>query len=72
MLLRPRRALWEACGAELGPYKSHKKTDDRTAAYAHIEDILAASKKLDAADKLPEAVAKYLDKLLDRKPEEIN
>ena len=60
------------CSDDLGPWENHKTTDARTATYAHIEDIMAAAKKLDATSKLPDVAAKNLDKLPDRQPEELN
>ena len=45
---------------------------NRTAAQANTDDIFTAAKKLDAASKLPEVLAKDLDRLPDRQPEELN
>ena len=71
-ILDAKRVLWEICSAELGPCPSRQSSENRTATYANMEDIFAAVKKLDAKDKVPEIVAKDLDKLPDMKPAELN
>ena len=60
-VLEAKCALWDVCSDDLGPWENHKTTDARTATYAHIEDIMAAAKKLDATSKLPDVAAKNLD-----------
>ena len=66
-----KKALFNACKDPLGDYPRRSSTESRTAAYAHLEDILEAIKKLDAAGKLPEFVAKNLDKIPSRDPEDM-
>ena len=67
-----KRVLWDVCKDDLGPWEDRRGSDARTAKHAHIEDIMAAAKKLDAKEKLPDIVAKNLDKVPDRQPEELN
>ena len=67
-----KKALWDACGDVLGKLPERKSTDKRPGSVAHIIDILDALKTLDALDKLPDVVARNLDRLPDRQPEEFN
>ncbi len=67
-----KKALWDACGNALGKQPERKSTDKRPGLVAHINDIFDALKTLDAVDKLPDVVARNLDRLPDRQPEELN
>ena len=49
-----------------------KTTEKRTSSEANINDIFDALQKLDSIDSLPTFVAKQLDRVPDRQPEEIN
>ena len=73
-IVSAKRLLWsETSGSKLlGKYPERKSTDTRPVAVAHINDIMESLKVLDAADKIPDFVAKDLDKLPDRQPEELN
>ena len=61
-----KRQLWQKCEEHLDNYKGRKGTDQRTAKAVHIQDIIAALKKLDGLDKTPEIYVKDLDKVPDR------
>ena len=56
-----KRELWQKCEEHLDTYKGRKGTDQRTAKTAHIQDIIAALKKLDGQDKTPEIYVKDLE-----------
>lgn len=71
-IITAKKALWEACGDVLGKLPERKSTDKRPGSVAHIIDILDALKSLDALEKLPDVVARNLDRLPDRQPEELN
>ena len=70
-IVTAKKALFHVCKDPLGNYPKRSSTDLRAAAYAHLEDILEAIKKLDAAGKLPEFVAKNLDRIPSRDPEDM-
>ena len=67
-----KKILWEGRESTLGQISQRFNTGNRSAAKANMDDIFDAAKKLDAADKLPEVLAKDLDRLPDRQPEELN
>ena len=67
-----KRQLWQKCKEHLDNNKGRKGMDLRTAKTAHIQDIIAALKKLDGQDKTPEIYVKDLDKVPDRQPAEYN
>ena len=67
-----KKALWAECETLLGPYPDRKTSDKRPATIPHIDDIVEAIKSLDALNKIPDVVARNLDRLPDRQPKEIN
>ena len=73
-IVQAKRLLWsETSGTKLlGKYPERKSTDNRPVSVAHINDIMEALKTLDSADKIPDFVARDLDRLPDRQPEELN
>ena len=72
-VVQAKRTLWSECSNKgLGKYPERKSTDVRPAKIPHIDDIIEALKMLDAADKLPDIVARNIDRLPDRQPEEMN
>ena len=73
-IVQAKRLLWsETSGTKLlGKYPERKSTDNRPVSVAHINDIMEALKTLDSADKIPDFVARDLDRLPDCQPEELN
>ena len=67
-----KKELWQECKEHLDPYRGRQRTDTRTATTAHIQDIIAALKKLDGISKTPEIYVKDLDCVPDRQPAEYN
>ena len=64
--------MWTLCASDLESYTQCKNTDKRSSSEAHIKDIFDALVKLDSINKLPSFVAKNLDQLPNRQPEELN
>ena len=72
-VVQAKRTLWDhSCSKWLSKYPERKSSDIRPAKIPHIEDIIDALKKLDASDKLPDILARNIDRLPDRQPEEMN
>ena len=70
-----KKALWSASDDNsevLGEYQNRNNSDVRSAIAAHTADLMKAVKKLDAIKKLPDVVARNLDRIPDRQPEELN
>ena len=66
-----KKALWEECEQTLGEFQTRVYSKHRPAKVANIADILEAIKTLDTLNKLPDAVARNLDRVPDRQPEEL-
>ena len=71
-VLTAKKLLWKVGGNNLDAYSERKTTNRRTNSEANINDIFEALLKLDGLERMPTFVAKDLDKLPDRQPEEIN
>ena len=72
-IVTAKKALWEAADNELiGEYKDRRSSDRRPAVVEHVNDIVTAIQKLDAINKLPNFVAKDLDRVPNVHPEEMN
>ena len=71
-IIESKKVLWNAGQEILGEYHNRIGSNNRPAIAAHIEDILEGIKSLDIADKLPDVVARNLDRVPDRQPEELN
>ena len=67
-----KKVLWNACKDTLGEYPNRNGSPNRPAISAHIDDIMDAIKSLDIKKKMPNVVAKNLDRVPDRQPEELN
>ena len=67
-----KKTLWDIAGEQLGNYIERKTSEKRTSGDANITDIFEALSKLDYMDKMPNFVAKNVDLLPDRQPEELN
>ena len=67
-IVNSKKALWEAADNELiGEYKDRRSSDRRP-----VNDIVIAIQKLDAINKLPNFVAKDLDRVPNVHSEEMN
>ena len=71
-ILDAKKLLWESRSEILGQFPERKSTKSRNAASANTIDIFEALIKLDAQGKLPNVVAKNIDKIPNRQPEELN
>ena len=71
-IITAKKLLWEVAGSKLSSYSERKTTENRTSAEANINDIFEALQKLDSIESLPIFVAKDVEKIPDRQPEEIN
>ena len=71
-ILEAKKVLWSISNDVLGAMQERKSTKARNASIANINDIFDALMKLDSLDKLPNAVAKNIDKVPSRQPEELN
>ena len=71
-IIASKKMLWSLCSDSLESYTERKTSDKRSSADAHINDIFDALLKLDIISKVPSFVAKNIDKLPDRQPEELN
>ena len=66
-----KKVLWNST-SDIGVYSERKKSENRTVAEAHLNDIIEAILKADADSTLPTFVAINVEKLPDRQPEELN
>ena len=64
--------MWQVGEKNLENYCERKTTEKRTSKVAHLNDIVKALVKLDNEDKLPIFVARNIENLPDRQPEELN
>ena len=71
-IINSKKILWTLCSNHLDNFIDRKNTDKRSSAEANIQDIMDGLLKLDAINKLPNFVAKQLNKIPDRQPEELN
>ena len=71
-IIASKKLLWSLSSEFLEPYKERKTTNQRSSADANVNDIFEALLKLDSVDKLPSFVAKKMDNLPNREPEELN
>ncbi|KAI3385220.1 hypothetical protein SNEBB_001121 [Seison nebaliae] len=70
-IVQAKKLLWSKCKS-LGKYQERKSTDTRPVSVPHVADIMDALKLLDASNEIPDIVAKNVDKIPDRQPEELN
>ena len=71
-IITAKKMLWALCSDSLEQYIERKSTDKRSSVEASINDIFEALSKLDILGKVPTFVAKNIDKLPSRQPEELN
>ena len=71
-ILNSKKNLWNICEEWLEPFSDRKNTDKRTSGEANTNDIFEGLTKLDSLGKLPTFVAKSLNRIPDRHPEEFN
>ena len=71
-ILEAKKLLWNIDDLNLGNFIERRDSDKRSCSEANINDILDALIKLDSEQNLPNFVAKNIDKLPDRQPEELN
>ena len=71
-IVEAKKVLWSECPDDLGTMPERKSTERRKASVAHVDDIISALIKLDALNNIPEVLARNIDRLPDRQPEEIN
>ena len=64
--------LWDLRGGNLAPIIDRKTTIKRTGTAANIDDIFDALLKLDAEQDLPIFVARDVERIPDRQPEQLN
>ena len=65
-----KKALWDECEPILGSYPERVSSAKRPAKVPHIDDIIEAVKTLDTLNKVPDVLARNLDRIPDRQPEE--
>ena len=66
------KMLWNISGNDLKKYTERRNTDQRSCTEANLNDIMDALLQLDAKSKLPFFVARNVERVPDRQPEEIN
>lgn len=71
-ILNAKKLLWNMCSDELPTYTERRDTEKRSGSDANVSDILEGIIKLDNIEKLPNFVAKQIDRLPKRGPEELN
>ena len=71
-ILNSKKILWTLGSEFLETYKDRKNTEKRSSTEANLQDIIDALLVLDSCDKLPVFVARELNKIPDRQPEELN
>ena len=75
-IIEAKKKLRELYQTHLGNFQDRKNSDKRTGAEAHLADIIEALTKLDLVldkdDEIPVFVAKNIERLPDRQPEELN
>ena len=71
-VLTAKKLLWELKSDFLGPYNERKSTVNRSSSEANLNDIFDGLQTLDTIDQIPNFVAKNIDKIPERQPEEIN
>ena len=71
-IVEAKKLLWEIKGSELQAYSERKNTDKRSSSDANISDIFDGLTKLDILDQIPIFVAKKMDRIPKREPEELN
>ena len=67
-----KKLLWEVANDKLGPMIERKSSSKRSCSEANIDDIFEGLGKLDASQSLPLFVAKNIDMIPSRQPEELN
>lgn len=70
-IIEAKRKIWEI-EPSLGEFPERKTSEKRTSAEAHLDDIVDALVKLDNEQRIPIFVAKNVERLPDRQPEELN
>ena len=71
-IIDAKKLLWDIGKDSLGSYTERRTTDRRSCSEASLNDIIDAMQKLDMSDNLPNFVAKNVQKVPDRQPEELN
>ena len=71
-IVNAKKLLWNNYKEHLDKYIDRRSTDNRTCDEANLEDIFKALQQLDAKSKLPVFVARDMEKIPDRQPEELN
>ena len=71
-ILEAKKFLWKISGPDLKKYTERRNTEQRSCVEANMNDIIDALTELDAKSKLPLFVARNVEKIPDRQPEEIN
>ena len=71
-ILEAKKLLWSLFANVLGPLIERRDSDKRSCSEANLGDISEALIKLDSEQKFPIFVAKNLDKIPDRQPDDLN
>ena len=71
-IINAKKVLYDNREDKLGPFPARKNTDIRKATVAHVDDIFNGLKTIDSLNAALDVVARDLDKLPDRQPEELN
>ena len=71
-ILKSKKHLWDVCSKNLSPYTERKTTDKRSSSEANLADIFKGIKELDSGCCLPNFVAKNLERIPERQPEDTN
>ena len=71
-IITAKRMLFTECSASLGTPTERKSTEKRKASVANVDDIFIALLKLDVEGIDPDILARNIDRVPDRQPEEVN
>ena len=71
-IVQSKKLLWNICKEYLDKYTDRRNTDRRTCDEANLDDMIDALQQLDTKSKIPIFVARDMDKIPDRQPEELN
>ena len=71
-IIEAKKLLWEIGKSSLDAYTERRTTDRRTCSEASLDDMVEAIKKLDIMSNLPSFVARNIENIPSRQPEEVN
>ena len=71
-IIKAKQDIYEKCNDVVGVYPVRHNSPLRSALVMHVDDIFEAIRILDAENKMPDILARNLDRLPSNNPEELN